>query len=46
LMLHITFWMNVVLLVLLTLPWARWMDQSVLKSPVGEPVERLSARFG
>lgn len=46
LMLHITFWMNVVLLLMLTLPWARWMDQSVLQSPVGEPIKRLSARFG
>jgi len=42
LMLHITFWMNVVLLVLLTLPWARWIDPWVQYAD-GQPVR---ARFG
>lgn len=43
LMLHITFWMNVVVLVLLTLPWARWIDDRVHQPRVGEAV---SASFG
>ncbi len=43
LMLHITFWMNVVLLVLLTLPWARWIDQWVPQPPAGKLVsDRVS----
>jgi hypothetical protein len=42
LMLHITFWMNVVLLVLLTLPWARWIDPWVQYAD-GQPVR---ARVG
>jgi hypothetical protein len=43
LMLHITFWMNVVLLVLLTLPWARWIDPWVPQPPAGKLVsDRVS----
>ncbi len=46
LMLHITFWMNVVLLILLTLPWATWIDHSLMRTPVAEPIARVTSRIG
>lgn len=44
-MMHIDFWMNVVLLLLLAFPWARWLERSFLRTPAGERLARLSARI-